>query len=68
MALPPEINSGRVYTGSGCGSTLAGAAAWDGLVADLHSTAAHHQSVIWDLTSATWLGPAAVPMTERSPG
>ena len=32
-ALPPEINSGRMYTGPGCGSTLAAAAAWDGLAA-----------------------------------
>jgi hypothetical protein len=28
-ALPPEINSGRMYTGPGCGSTLAAAAACD---------------------------------------
>jgi len=35
-ALPPEINPGRMYTGPACGSMLAAAAAWDGLVADLH--------------------------------
>jgi hypothetical protein len=28
-ALPPEINSGRTYTGPGCGSTLAAPAACD---------------------------------------
>jgi PPE-repeat protein len=28
-ALPPEINSGRMYSRPGCGSTLAAAAAWD---------------------------------------
>ncbi len=33
-ALPPEINSGRMYSGPGCGSMLAAAAAWDGLAAD----------------------------------
>ena len=32
-ALPPEINSGRMYTGRGCGSTLAAAAAWDAALA-----------------------------------
>lgn len=62
-ALPPEINSGRMYCGPGCGSMLAAAAAWDGLAADLHSTAASYQSVIWDLTGAAWLGPASVAMT-----
>ena len=29
-ALPPEINSGRMYSGPGCGSMLGAAAAWDG--------------------------------------
>jgi PPE-repeat protein len=62
-ALPPEINSGRIYSRPGCGSMLAAASAWDGLAADLHSTAASYQSVIWDLTSAAWLGPASVSMT-----
>ena len=62
-ALPPEINSGRMYSGPGCGSMLAAAAAWDGLAADLHSTAGSYQSVISDLTSAAWLGPASVAMT-----
>ena len=62
-ALPPEINSGRMYSGPGCGSMLAAAAAWDGLAADLYSTAASYQSVILDLTGAAWLGPASVAMT-----
>jgi PPE-repeat protein len=62
-ALPPEINSGRMYTGPGCGSMLAAASAWDGLAVDLHSTAASYQSVISDLTGAAWLGPASVAMT-----
>ena len=39
-AFPPEINSARMYAGPGAGSMLAAAAAWDGLAADLHSTAA----------------------------
>jgi hypothetical protein len=56
-ALPPEINSGRMYTGPGRGSMLAASAAWDGLAADLHFTAASYQSVISDLTGAAWLGP-----------
>ncbi|MBV8290778.1 MAG: PPE domain-containing protein, partial [Mycobacterium sp.] len=61
-ALPPEINSGRMYSGPGCGSMLAAAAAWDGLADDLHSTAGSYQSVIWDLIGAAWLGPSSASM------
>lgn len=61
-ALPPEINSGRMYCGPGCASMLAASAAWDGLAADLHSTAGSYQTVISDLSSAAWLGPASVAM------
>ena len=62
-ALPPEINSGRMYCGPGCGPMLAAAAAWDELAADLDSAAASYQTVIWDLTGAAWRGPASVAMT-----
>jgi hypothetical protein len=37
--LPPEINSGRMYSGAGSGPMLAASAAWDGLAAELGSTA-----------------------------
>lgn len=61
-ALPPEINSGRLYSGPGCGSMLAAAAAWDGLADDLYSTAGSYQSAIGNLTGAAWLGPSSVSM------
>lgn len=61
-ALPPEINSGRMYSGPGCGSMLAASAAWDRLAADLYSAAGSYGSVISDLTSAAWLGPGSVAM------
>ncbi|MBV8182305.1 MAG: PPE family protein, partial [Mycobacterium sp.] len=61
-ALPPEINSSRMYSGPGCGSMLAAAAAWDRLADDLHSTAGSYQSVIWDLIGAAWLGPSSASM------
>jgi PPE-repeat protein len=59
--LPPEINSGRMYAGPGSGSMVAAAAAWDGLAAQLHSTAASYSSVISGLT-ASWQGPSAATM------
>jgi PPE-repeat protein len=60
-ALPPEINSGRMYTGPGSGSMLAAAAAWDGLAAQLRSTAASYFSAISGLT-ASWQGPSSAAM------
>lgn len=61
-ALPPEINSGRMYVGAGAGPMLAAASAWDALAAELHSTAASYSSVISGLSSEGWLGPASASM------
>jgi PPE-repeat protein len=60
-ALPPEINSGLMYTGPGAGPMTAASAAWDALADDLYLTAAAYGSAITDLTS-TWLGPSSVSM------
>ncbi len=59
--LPPEINSGRMYSGPGSGPMLAAAAAWDGLAAQLHSTAQAYSSVITGLTVG-WQGPSSSAM------
>ncbi|QZA16606.1 PPE family protein [Mycobacterium malmoense] len=59
--LPPEINSGRIYTGPGSGPMLAAASAWDDVAAELHSTAASYASVVSGLT-ARWRGSAAATM------
>ncbi|OBJ61660.1 PPE family protein [Mycobacterium sp. 1423905.2] len=61
-ALPPEINSGRMYTGPGASPMLTAAAAWDALAAELHSTAASYASVIEGLTAGSWQGPTAMAM------
>ncbi len=61
--LPPEVNSGRMYTGPGAGSLLAAAAAWGELATEVHSTAAGYQSAISALTSGPWLGPSSVALT-----
>jgi PPE-repeat protein len=61
--LPPEVNSGRMYAGPGSGPMLAAAAAWDGLAAELQSTAASYGSVISELSGGPWLGPSSASMT-----
>ncbi|MCV7032634.1 PPE family protein [Mycobacterium sherrisii] len=61
-ALPPEINSGRIYSGPGSGPLLAAAAAWDGLAAELRSAGAGYASVVAELTSAGWYGPSSRSM------
>lgn len=60
--LPPEINSGRMYAGAGAGPMVAAAAAWDGLAAELNSTASSYQSVLAVLTSGPWVGPSSMAM------
>ena len=61
-ALPPEINSGRMYAGPGAGSMLAAAAGWDGLSAELQSAASSYESVISAVTSGPWMGPSSTAM------
>ncbi|WP_407687673.1 PPE family protein [Mycobacterium sp. HUMS_1102779] len=61
-ALPPEINSGRMYVGPGSGPMLAAAAAWDDLAAELRSTAASYSSTVEGLTVGPWVGPSSIAM------
>ncbi|MCA2315737.1 PPE family protein [Mycobacterium sp. WUMAC-025] len=60
-ALPPEINSGRIYSGPGPAPLLAAAAGWDGLAAELRATAASYGSVVAELRT-TWNGPSSASM------
>jgi PPE-repeat protein len=60
--LPPEINSGRMYTGPGAAPMLAAAAAWDDLATELSSTAASYASTVSTLTGGAWQGPSSESM------
>jgi PPE-repeat protein len=61
-ALPPEINSGRMYAGPGSGPMMAAAAGWDALSAELATAASGYNSVISELLGGPWMGPAAQQM------
>lgn len=58
-ALPPEINSARMYFGAGAAPMMAAAAAWSALAGELSTAAAGYESVVTELTSEQWLGPAS---------
>ncbi|MCV7413357.1 PPE family protein, partial [Mycobacterium florentinum] len=61
-AVPPEITSALIYTGPGSGPLMAAAAGWDGLAAELATAATGYNSVISELTSGPWIGPASASM------
>ncbi|MEE6176898.1 PPE family protein [Mycobacterium sp. 050134] len=54
--LPPEINSGLMYAGSGSGPLMAAATAWNNLAAELSTTATSWESIIGTLTGEQWTG------------
>jgi PPE-repeat protein len=59
--LPPEVNSGLMYTGPGAGPMVAASAAWDTLADELYTAAIAYGGAISDLTSS-WLGPSSESM------
>ncbi|WP_409436686.1 PPE family protein, SVP subgroup [Mycobacterium sp. SMC-14] len=61
-ALPPEINSGRIYSGPGSTPMMTAAAAWRGLAAELSAAAHSYETVITELSGEEWLGPASSSM------
>ncbi|OBH36639.1 hypothetical protein A5692_10215 [Mycobacterium sp. E342] len=61
-ALPPEINSGRMYAGPGSGPMMVASAAWDVLAAELGTAASAYNSIIDELTNGPWVGPASTSM------
>ena len=61
-AIPPEINSARMYAGPGSDSMLAAATAWNGLATELQSAASSYESVITGLTDDSWTGPSSMAM------
>jgi PPE-repeat protein len=61
-ALPPEINSGRMYLGPGPATLLAASAGWKALATELHSAASGYQLVISSLIHESWSGPSSTSM------
>jgi PPE-repeat protein len=64
-ALPPEINSGRIYAGPGSAPLIAAATAWDALASELQTTAASYASTIGELTTS-WQGPSSAAAADAA--
>jgi PPE-repeat protein len=62
----PEINSALMFTGAGSEPLLSAATAWDGLAADLESTATQYQTLVTNLTTGPWLGPSSAQMASAT--
>jgi PPE-repeat protein len=61
-ALPPEINSARLYTGVGSTPLVTAASAWNSLAAELTAAALGYENVVTQLAGEEWLGPASASM------
>lgn len=66
FALPPEINSLRMFTGAGSAPMAAAAASWAGLSEELDAAAQSFSSVTVNLTSQGWQGAAAKAMANAA--
>jgi PPE-repeat protein len=64
--FPPEVNSALMFSGAGSGPLLEAATAWDGLAADLESTATQYQTLVTNLTTGAWLGPSSARMASAT--
>jgi PPE-repeat protein len=65
-AIPPDINSARMYMGPGSSSFQVAASAWNGLAAELQSAAQGYQTTITQLASDEWTGPASAAMASAA--
>lgn len=64
-ALPPEINSGRLYSGQGSAPMMATAQAWDTLSQGLYGTALQHTAAV-GILGTVWMGPSAASMQQAA--
>jgi PPE-repeat protein len=58
-ALPPEINSGLLYSGAGSGPLISAGTAYNNLAAELSTAATSWESIVSNLTTENWTGPGS---------
>ena len=67
-AVPPEINSGRLYAGPGADSLLVAACAWDAVAAETAALASGYRSVIAEFAGSAWLGVSSAAAVSAMAG
>ncbi|MEZ0354311.1 PPE family protein [Mycobacterium sp. pR1184] len=60
--LPPEVNSGRMYSGPGPATLLAASTGWAELAVEMHLAAASCEAVAVALINESWSGPSSAAM------
>lgn len=65
-ALPPEVNSSRMYAGPGSGPIMAAASAWHAIAGQLESAARGYSAAILALQGDTWSGNASTAMADAA--
>jgi PPE-repeat protein len=65
-ALPPEVNSRRMYAGPGSGPMTAAASAWLAMAEQLDSAARAYITVVAGLHSEAWSGGASTAMADAA--
>ena len=65
-ALPPEVNSGRLYAGPGSGPIMAAASAWQAMAGQLESVVREYSAVIASLQGDMWSGNASTAMADAA--
>ncbi|WP_292989941.1 PPE family protein [Mycobacterium sp.] len=61
-ALPPEVNSGRLYAGPGSGPIMAASSAWQAVASQLDGVAQGYGAVVSGLLGEAWAGGASAAM------
>lgn len=61
-ALPPEVNSARIYSGPGSAPLVEAARAWQRLANELNATADSYSTVTSGLAGQEWQGASALSM------
>jgi len=64
--IPPEINSGLMYTGAGSGPLMSAASSYNNLAAELSTTASSWESIITNLTTESWTGAASASAADAA--
>jgi PPE-repeat protein len=65
-ALPPEVNSGRLYAGPGSAPIMAAASAWQAVAGQLETVVRGYSAVVTGLQGDSWSGNAASAMASAA--